>query len=137
MKYGEVIIEKKEFELLRQLLISANQNKDNTYKASIAKLADELKRAKIVSGEKITEDIVRFNSIVTIQTPFSEAKSYQLVSPEKSDISQNKLSVLAPMGLALFGYAVGDDVLWQFPSGMNSIKILKVEQPGSELKTNG
>ena len=136
MKYGEVIIEKKEYELLRQLLISANQNKDKTYKASIEKLADELKRAKIVSKDRITEDIVRFNSIVTIQTPYSEAKSYQLVAPEKSDISQNKLSVLAPMGLALFGYAVGDDVLWQFPSGMNSIKILKVEQPGNLLNTN-
>ncbi|WP_296149917.1 GreA/GreB family elongation factor [uncultured Flavobacterium sp.] len=135
MKYGEIIIEKKEYELLRQLLTNKHQ-KDKTYRASIEKLADELKRAKIMDSDHIPEDIVRLNSIVTIETPFSEAKSYQLVAPEKSDISQNKLSVLAPMGLALFGYAIGDDVLWQFPSGMNSIKILKVEQPDI-LRTNG
>lgn len=135
MKYGEIIIEKKEYELLRQLLTNTHQ-KDKTYRASIEKLADELKRAKIMNSDHIPEDIVRFNSIVTIETPFSQAKSYQLVAPEKSDISQNKLSVLAPMGLALFGYAIGDDVLWQFPSGMNSIKILKVEQPDI-LRANG
>lgn len=135
MKNGEIILEKKEYEMLKQLLTNAQQNKDKTYKTSVEKLANELKSARIVKHENMPEDIVRFNSIVTIQTPFSEGKTYQLVSPDKSDISKNKLSVLAPMGLALFGYAVDDEVLWQFPSGMNTIKILKVEQPNGILKT--
>jgi len=43
--------------------------------------------------------------------------------------------VLAPMGLALFGYAKDDEILWQFPSGLQAIKILKVEQPMT-LKNN-
>jgi regulator of nucleoside diphosphate kinase len=32
------------------------------------------------------------------------------------------------MGLALFGYAKDDEIMWQFPSGLQAIKILKVQQ---------
>ena len=109
-------------------------NVDKTYKASIEKLANELKSATIMDKESMPEEIVRFNSIVTVQMPFGDPKSFQIVTPEKSDISQNRLSILAPMGLALFGYAVSDEIMWQFPSGMNAIKILNVEQPDALQK---
>lgn len=129
MKYEEIIIEKREYELLKQIISNADHNIDKTYKASIEKLANELKSATIIANENMPMEIVRFNSIVTIQMPFGEPKKYQIVTPEKSDISKNKLSVLAPMGLALFGYAISDEIMWQFPSGINAITILDVEQP--------
>lgn len=129
MKYDEIIIEKREYELLRQIISNAEHNKDKTYKASIEKLTNELKSATIVNDKFMPAEIVRFNSIVTIQTPFGGAKSYQVVTPEKSDIGKNKLSILAPMGLALFGYAISDEIMWQFPTGIHAIKILNVEQP--------
>lgn len=125
----EIIIEKREYEMLRQIISNAGHNVDKTYKASIEKLANELKSATIMSKDSMPEEIVRFNSIVTVQMPFGEPKSFQIVTPEKSDISKSKLSILAPMGLALFGYAIADEIMWQFPSGMNAIKILNVEQP--------
>lgn len=128
MKYEEIIIEKREYELLKQIISNAEHNKDKTYKASIEKLTNELKSATIVNDKFMPEEIVRFNSVVTIQTPFGEPKTYQIVTPEKSDIAQNKLSILAPMGLALFGYAISDEIMWQFPTGVHAIKILKVEQ---------
>ena len=130
----EIIIEKREYEMLRQIISKAGHNVDKTYKASIEKLANELKSATIIAKESMPEEIVRFNSIVTVQMPFGDPKSFQIVTPEKSDISKNKLSILAPMGLALFGYAVSDEIMWQFPSGMNAIKILNVEQPDALQK---
>ena len=129
MKYEEIVIEKKEYELLKQIISNAEHNKDKTYKASIEKLVNELKSATVVNEKSMPVEIVRFNSIVTIQTPSGEPKSYQIVTPEKSDIANNKLSILAPMGLALFGYAVSDEIMWQFPTGIHAIKILDVEQP--------
>lgn len=130
----EIIIEKREYEMLRQIISNAGHNVDKTYKASIEKLANELKSATIMDKESMPKEIVRFNSIVTVQMPFGDPKSFQIVTPEKSDISQNRLSILAPMGLALFGYAVSDEIMWQFPSGMNAIKILNVEQPDALQK---
>ncbi|MDT0678656.1 GreA/GreB family elongation factor [Autumnicola musiva] len=128
MKYGELIVEKKEYEFLRQLMSLAKYYKDTTYKASIYKLNEELKAAKIVSRNKMPDDVIRLNSIVTIQTPFAVEKTYQLVTPDKSDLRNNKISILAPMGLALFGYAEGDAIEWQFPGGDSTIDIIKVAQ---------
>lgn len=128
MKYGEIIVEKKEYELLRRIISMAHYHKDPTYRASIEKFSNELAKAKILANKNMPEDVVRFNSTVTIQTAFNVAKTYQLVTPEKSDIKLNKISVLAPMGLALFGYAKEDELLWQFPAGESAIKITEVEQ---------
>lgn len=128
MKYGGIIVEKKEYELLRRILSMAHYHKDPTYRLSIEKLTNELKTAKILINKNMPEDVVRFNSTVTIQTVFNVAKTYQLVTPEKSDIKLNKISVLAPMGLALFGYAREDEILWQFPAGESAIKITEVKQ---------
>lgn len=128
MKYGGIIVEKKEYDLLRRIISMAHYHKDPTYKLSIEKLSKELATAKILANKNMPEDVVRFNSMVSIQTAFNDAKTYQLVTPEKSDIKLNKISVLAPMGLALFGYAKEDEILWQFPTGESAIKITKVEQ---------
>lgn len=129
MKYGSLIVEKREFAVLRRLLVQGPGKEDSIYSTSVAKLSQELKSAETVDEEDMPAEIVRLNSIVTISTPLNKDKTFQLVLPEKSNIAENKLSILAPMGLALFGYAQGDSVLWEFPSGVNKINILKVEQP--------
>ena len=128
MKYGELIVEKKEIKILKNIMGMAHYHKDKTYKASLEKLNGELGKARILSNKEMPEDVVRINSIVTIELAKGIKKTYQLVTPEKSDINQNRLSLLAPMGLALFGYAKGDEVLWQFPAGESAIKIIEVEQ---------
>lgn len=128
MKYGVIIIEKNEKELLNRIISMAQYYKDENYKISILKLSEELKNARILSNQEMPEDVVRFNSVVSISTPFSVSREYQIVSPEKSDIKQNKISILAPMGLALFGYAKGDTLKWNFPTGENIISIDDVRQ---------
>lgn len=128
MKYGEIIVEKKEYELLKRIMSMAHYHKDPTYRASIEKLSEELTHARIVPNKEMPKDVIRFNATVTIQTAFNVTKTYQLVSPERSDLKQNRISILAPMGLALFGYAQGDEILWQFPAGESAIKIIEVEQ---------
>lgn len=134
MKYGKLILEKKEYELLKKYFASVLEYKDSSYKASSAKLSEELKSAEVVDEKDMPGDVVRFGSFVTIQTPFGPEKTYQLVKPEESNIAQNKLSILAPMGSALVGYAKGDEVMWEFPSGKNTIKITNVEHKLVEQK---
>lgn len=128
MKYGKIIIEKKEYELLKQIISLAHYYKDKSYRGSIEKLNEELQYAEIVPLQKMPKDIIRFNSTATIEIPGNIQKSYQVVTPDNSDLALNKISVLAPMGLALFGYAKGDEINWSFPSGPNTIKILDVAQ---------
>lgn len=134
MKYGGLIVENKEYDSLIQLIGMAHNRKDETYQASISTLLKELSSAKIVAGDQIPDDIVRFNSVVEISFPNGITRTIELVMPERGNVAENKISILAPMGLALFGYAATDEVMWQFPSGMQAITILSVKQGTVEPK---
>lgn len=136
MKYKKIIIDKKEYEQLNSIIAAAPYNNDPSYTVAIGKLIRELKTADIRFREEMPLDVVRLHSIVSIKTPFRQNTTFELVHPEKSDISKNKLSILAPMGLALIGYANGDKIQWQFPSGIHTIEILTVNQPEEVIKTN-
>lgn len=135
MKYENIIIEKKEYQQLMEIISSAPHNNDPSYTTAIGKLTAELKVAELREDAQMPVEVVRLHSVVSIKTPFHDCKVYELVHPKKSDISKNKLSILAPMGLALIGYASGDEIQWQFPSGINTIQILNVEQPQSVSKS--
>lgn len=134
MKYGELIIEKKEFELLKQLISMSQHYRDKSYRSSMEKLLTEMNRAKVVSNSKMPPDVIRLNSEVAISIPGNMQRRYRVVTPEMSDLKQNKISILAPMGLALFGYAKGDHIEWEFPTGVNKIEILDVVQHPQTVK---
>lgn len=134
MKYGGLIIETKEYGKMIQLAGETQQKKDDAYQLSIAKLLGELKEAKKLPVAKMPDDVVRFNSVVEIALPDGKLRTIQVVSSDKSDFALNRISILAPMGMALFGYAAGDEVQWHFPSGIKAIKILKVKQSIHEPK---
>jgi regulator of nucleoside diphosphate kinase len=128
MKYKKLIIEENEFELIKEKINSPQQKADRVHNLSIRRLKKEMENAKILKEEDIPKDVVRINSKITIEIDAALVRNFQIVWPEKSNITQNKLSMLSPMGLALYGYAADDEISWQFPSGTNTIKILKVEQ---------
>ncbi len=135
MKYGGLIVEAKEYESLMQIMGMAHHLHDKTYKASVDQLLAELKSAKKVTLSNMPSDVVRFNSVVTIEIPKGGTRTVQVVLPERSNLAANRISILAPMGLALYGYAQDDEVQWQFPAGIQQIRILKVEQNVEEIKS--
>ena len=49
-----------------------------------------------------------------------------LVFPEDADLAENKVSVLAPIGMAMLGYRVGDVFEWQVPAGVSRLKVLEI-----------
>jgi regulator of nucleoside diphosphate kinase len=46
-----------------------------------------------------------------------------LVYPEEANIQENKISIFAPIAMALLGYKKGDIVNWPTPGGKIKIKI--------------
>lgn len=127
MRYGNLILEKKEYVFLKRLLNVTGYYKDQNTKDSLKKLSAELTNALICDNEEMPEDVIRFNSIVTVASGSWNTK-FQLVIPTARDISSNKISILAPMGSAVMGYAEGDAVTWNFPNGAKELHITSVEQ---------
>lgn len=128
MKYGGLIVEKKEYEIVKKIILKNLNEGDPIQKTAIIKLLSELKEAKLMNSADIPSDIIRLHSIVTFVIGDLFEKKFKIVSPDQSDISENRLSILSPMGLALFGYSKDDVVEWQFPSGPSNIRIIEVEQ---------
>ncbi|SDX01025.1 GreA/GreB family elongation factor [Aequorivita viscosa] len=127
MKYGNLILEKKEYVFLKRLLNVSNYYKDQNTINSLRILSEELNNALIFDHDEMPDDVIRFNSVITVQSGAWETE-FQLVIPTDRDISANKISILAPMGSAVMGYALGDSVKWNFPNGVKELKITSVKQ---------
>ncbi|UAB74877.1 GreA/GreB family elongation factor [Mesoflavibacter sp. SCSIO 43206] len=128
MKYGSLIMEKKEYVYLKRILNISGYAEDFQTLKSHQKLLDELKTAQIVDNGEMPLDVIRFNSKVTIIFNNGIEKTIQIVAPTDKDVKNNKISILTPMGAALIGYSKGDIVTWEFPMGQHEIKIIEVQQ---------
>lgn len=90
-------------------------------------LAGELARARVVDPRKVPPSVVMMNSKVVLRDrDTAEEMTYRLAFPKDADIETGAISVLAPIGTAILGYAEGDIVEWPVPSGMRRIRIEKI-----------
>lgn len=94
---------------------------------SAQELQEELKHAKLVEIEDFPADTVRLNSRVKIKAEGREdIMELVLVMPDKADMKERKISVVAPVGAALIGFRKGQKVSWQVPAGQKTFTILEV-----------
>lgn len=90
-------------------------------------LAEEMKKAQVVASKEIPPDTVTMNSKVVLRDlETNEKMTYVLVFPKDADIDTGRISVLAPVGTSILGYAKGDVVEWAVPSGIRRLRIEKV-----------
>lgn len=128
MKYGKLILEKKEYVMIKRLLNLTKDYKDSTQKVSLTKFVKEMESAEILDVDKMPDDVVRINTEITIATNDGWQYTFQVVLPAESNNSQKKISLLMPMGAAVLGYAKNDTISWTFPGGDKDIVILDVKQ---------
>lgn len=136
MKYGNLIIEKREYVLLKKLMNLSKYYKDVTLGKSIKKLSSEIESAKICDEKDMPNDVIRFNSTITVVSEKGWSKKFTLVTPSESDVKEGRISLLTPMGSAVIGYAEGDAIIWEFPSGEQNLMIGKVEQGNRKLNVS-
>lgn len=90
-------------------------------------LEAEIKKAKLVNKEDFPTQVVRLNSRVKIREEKKDKiMELTLVTPEKANIKEKKISILAPIGTALIGFRQGQKVKWKVPSGTKTFTILEV-----------
>ena len=90
-------------------------------------LAIELSKAEIVKDSELRKDIVSLNSIVAfLDESLNKAIRMQIVLPEEADLAKRKVSILAPISIALIGFREAASFKWLLPSGEKNLHILKV-----------
>lgn len=99
---------------------------------TFVKLRQELERAVVLDALVLPSGVVRIGSEVCIRDLDSgEAEAYTLCMPDRADAERGRLSVLAPVGMALIGYAEGDVIEWQTPGGIRRLEIQRVGVPAA------
>jgi len=124
---GGLLLARGEYEtILTCLRGSKGRASCNHSEASM--LLSELERAVIVDTPDMPGDVVRLNSTVTVRDE-SDCKLIRvtIVTPERADIRQRKISVVSPIGAALIGMRQGSKVHWEVPAGKKTFHILEVE----------
>lgn len=87
-------------------------------------LAKELEKAKVVAPKDVPKNVVTMNSKVVLRDmETSEEMTYILVFPRNANLSAGAISVFAPIGTAILGYAKGDIVEWDVPDGVRRLQI--------------
>ena len=124
MNHTPITLTREDYAKLRLLITTAlHSNKS----AALQKLREELDRAAVIDSAAMPAGVVTMDSTVEFEDlGTGEIEEYTLTFPDRADVEQKRLSILAPIGTALIGYRVGDLVKWSTPGGVRQLKIRRV-----------
>ena len=123
MKDTSLIITQSDLDLFREHISSSG----NLSAFNKTQLSEDLKNATIVSESELPNDVVTMNSFIKLLDLESMQEfNFYLVPPSQANIKTNKVSCLAPIGMALFGYRTGAEIKWEMPNGFRLYKLLSV-----------
>jgi transcription elongation factor GreA len=96
-------------------------------KARIGQLQKQLKDLSLVDLSTLPKDRVALGSSVSVVDAESgKTMTYELVIPDMADFAKGLVSVLSPIGKALVGHRVGDEVTIKTPGGTKQYEIVKL-----------
>ena len=96
-----------------------------------AMLLEEIERAELHDPDTMPGGHVRLNSTVAfVDEKTQQLREVRLVLPAEANIAEGRISILTPMGAALYGLAEGHSIDWPDLQGnARPIRILRVAQP--------
>ena len=95
--------------------------------ARLNQLKMRLAEMSMIDYSKIPHDRVGLGStVIVLDTRRDEEVTYSLVTTEEADAANGKISTTSPIGRALLGKEVGDEVRVQSPGGVKQLEILKL-----------
>jgi transcription elongation factor GreA len=95
----------------------------------IQELENRIARAEIIDPAKLlNKDRVMFGVRVTLEEiETGKTVNYQLVGPDESEPENGLISVTSPIGRALLGKRVDEEVRVQTPGGIREFVVLEIE----------
>ena len=121
-----------ESDLIGDLALSA----EHRHPVVAAMLLEEIERAELHQPDDMPDGSIRLDSYVTfVDERSKKVRNVQLVLPIDANIANGKISILTPIGAALYGLAAGDCISWPDLDGNERlIRIMAVEQVSPETR---
>jgi regulator of nucleoside diphosphate kinase len=110
-----------------QYLIEGSQLRRARDAGSVESLERHLDDAQVTPARQIGPDVVTMNSEVLV-TDLDSGERFELrvVFPQAADAAAGRISVLAPLGMAVLGRKAGQQISWQVPAGVRRLRVESV-----------
>jgi transcription elongation factor GreA len=106
---------------------SAAKERQSFLEGRIMELQYKLGNADIIDTENISKDSAVFGCKVMLENvDTGDEVTYQLVGPEESDIKEGRISVASPLGQAIIGKIIGDEITIVAPGGKRSYELIDI-----------
>ena len=105
----------------------AAKERQGQVEAQIAEIEDRVTRAQIIDPAMLSGDRVVFGATVTVLDDDDKPQRYQIVGQTEADARQGRISYESPLGRALIGKQVGEEVEVTVPSGDRFYLVDKIE----------
>lgn len=128
MKEAAIIVTDADMDRLSGL-VRALKNSLFRDQLQLESLERALESAEETSSACVSRDVIRMNSSIRVLDLDTRKKElYTLVFPDNADIASSRISVLAPVGLALLGRKQGDIIQTNAPGGARRLRVDRVWQ---------
>jgi transcription elongation factor GreA len=105
----------------------AAKERQSFVEKKIGEIEQKLANSEIMDNINPSNDRVGFGSVVTLENLNNGGKvTYQIVGPDESNIPLGKISIASPLGKALIGKEMDEEVTVQTPGGPKKYTILKI-----------
>lgn len=105
------------------------KNEQAMVEARIAEIEHTLAHAQIIDDNDISTEKVGIGTTVKIlDMEMDEEMEFKMVGTKEADIDSGKMSDESPIGKAILGHAVGEEVEVETPSGVIGFKILEIRK---------
>jgi len=93
----------------------------------IGELKGKINRSDIVDCTQVETDEAAFGTVVTLLDQDTQEKvTYQLLGPDEADTDTGSISIESPVGEAILGLSVGDEVTVTIPRGDRNFKVIGI-----------
>ncbi len=108
----------------------AAKERQSHIEGRIMELKDKLGRSEVIDCSSLECDRVVFGVVVTlVDLDTDDEVSYQLLGPEEASVETGSISVLSPLGQAMIGKSVGDEVVVKTPGGVRQFEVMEITPP--------
>jgi regulator of nucleoside diphosphate kinase len=97
----------------------------------------ERQRATVVDAHAVPPTVVTMHSEVVYEDRATgERRAVSVVFPHEADAGRGKVSVMAPIGSALIGLSVGQEIDWRVPGGRKRIRVVEIRYQPEASETD-
>jgi len=97
----------------------------------ISDLEHKIACAEVIDPSRVNTDRVMFGCMVVLENlSTGEEVRYQLVGSDESDVKQGRISVSSPLGKAMIGKVIGDQILVRAPGGERRYELVEISVAG-------